>query len=104
VIGGSQTIREAILSCNATSRLEDQSRRKLEPIRVHRSRSLNNRIEQDHRAIKQRIWPMLSFKSINSARLILDGIEMVHIMRKRQAKYACTRQPSLAEQFEWLAA
>jgi hypothetical protein len=29
--------------------------------------------------------------------VILSGIEMVHMMRKGQAKYACNRQPSLAE-------
>ena len=65
---------------------------------------LNNRIEQDHRAIKRRVRPMLGFKSSNSARVILGGIEMVHMMRKQQGKYACNPQPSLVEQFEWLAA
>jgi transposase-like protein len=65
---------------------------------------LNNRIEQDHRAIKRRIRPMLGFKSLNSARVILGGIEMVHMMRKGQAKYACNSDLSLAEQFEALAA
>ncbi len=104
VIDGSQTNREAILSCDGVSRLEDRSRRKLKPIRVRQSRYLNNRIEQDHRTVKRRIRPMLGFKSMNSARAILGGIEMVHMMRKGQAKYACDRQPSLAEQFEMLAA
>ena len=104
VIDGSQTNREAILSCDGVSRLEDRSRRKLKPIRVRQSRYLNNRIEQDHRTVKRRIWPMLGFKSMNSARAILGGIEMVHMMRKGQAKYAYDRQPSIAEQFEMLAA
>jgi transposase-like protein len=104
VIDGSQTNREAILSCDTTDRLRDRSRRRLKPIRIRQSASLNNRIEQDHRAIKWRIRPMLGFKSINSARVILGGIEMVHMMRKGQAKYACNRQPSLAEQFDLLAA
>jgi transposase-like protein len=104
VIDGSQTNREAILSCDAMSRLEDRSRRKLRPIRICQSRYLNNRIEQDHRAIKRRIRPMLGFKSINSARTLLGGIEMVHMMRKQQAKYACNPQPSLAEQFHLIAA
>jgi transposase-like protein len=31
---------------------------------------------------------MLGFKSITSARAILGGIEMLHMMRERQAKYA----------------
>ncbi|WP_201840769.1 IS6 family transposase [Microvirga zambiensis] len=104
VIDGSQTNREAILSCDAASRLEDRSRRELKPIRIRQSRYLNNRIEQDHRAVKRRIRPMLGFKSMNSARAILGGIEMVHMMRKGQAKYACNPQPSLAEQFEIIAA
>ena len=64
----------------------------------------NNCIEEDHRAIKRRVRPMLEFKSIASARAILGGIEMIHMMRKQQAKYACNRQPSLAEQFHLLAA
>jgi transposase-like protein len=104
VIDGSQTNREAILSCDTTDRLRNTSRRKLKPIRVRQSQYLNNLIEQDHRAIKRRVRPMLGFKSIVSARVILSGIEMVHMMRKQQAKYACHPQPSLAEQFKLLAA
>jgi transposase-like protein len=104
VIDGSQTNREAILSCDTVDRLENRSLRDLKSTRIRQSAYLNNRIEQDHRAIKRRIRPMLGFKSTKSARVILSGIEMVHMMRKRQAKYACTHQPSLAEQFERLAA
>jgi putative transposase len=47
---------------------------------------------------------MLGFKSMASARVILGGIEMIHMMRKGQAKYARNPQPSLAEQFDLLAA
>jgi putative transposase len=104
VIDGSQTNREAILSCDVTDRLQDRSRRKLKPIRILQSAYLNNRIEQDHRAIKRRVRPMMGFKAMSSARVILGGIEMVHMMRKGQAKYACAQQLSLAEQFERLAA
>lgn len=64
----------------------------------------NNRIEQDHRAIKRRVRPMLGFKSSDSARAVLSGIEMVHMMRKGQARYARNQQLSLAEQFERLVA
>jgi transposase-like protein len=104
VIDGSQTNREAIISCDTANQLEDRSRRKLQPIRIRQSRYLNNRIEQDHRAIKRRVRPMLGFKSTESARAILGGIEMVHMMRKGQAKYAQNRQSSLADQFEQLIA
>ena len=104
VIDGSQTNREAILSCDAESRLQDRSRRELKPIRIRQSQYLNNRIEQDHRTIKRRVRPMLGFKSADSARLILGGIELVHMLRKQQAKYVGSQQLSLAEQFHLLAA
>ena len=104
VIDGSQTNREAILFCDTADRLQNRSQRDLKPIRIRQSAYLNNRIEQDHRAIKRRVRPMMGFKSTSSARTLLGGIEMVHMMRKGQAKYACAQQPSLAEQFERLAA
>ena len=47
---------------------------------------------------------MLRFQSAATARVILWGIAMVPRMRKQQAKYACNPQPSLAEQFDLLAA
>ncbi|MCQ4634929.1 IS6 family transposase [Shinella sp. CPCC 100929] len=103
VIEGSQTNRQAIVACDGESGFKDQSRC-LEPIRIRQSRYLNNRIEQDHRRIKHRIRSMLGFKSMASAATILSGIEMVHMMRKRQARYAYNPAPSLAEQFEILAA
>jgi transposase-like protein len=64
----------------------------------------NNRIEQDHRAIKKRVRPMLGFQSVASARAILDKIEIIDMMRKQQAKYARMPHPSLTEQFKILAA
>ena len=100
----SQTNREAILSCDTADRLENRSRRDLKPLRIRQSAYLNNRIEQDHRAIKRRVRPMLGFQSMASARVILGGIEMIHMLRKQQAKYAYNPQPSLAVQFDLLAA
>ena len=104
VIEGSQTNHDAIVSCDTTNRLQDRSRRRLKPIEIRKSKYLNNRIEQHHRRIKLRIRPMLGFKSQASAEIILSGIEMVHMMRKRQARYAFNRNPSLAEQFTTIAA
>jgi putative transposase len=104
VIDGSQTNREAILSCDTVSRLRDGSMRRLTPVQIRQSRYLNNLIEQDHRGIKRRIRSMLGFNSIASARVILGGIEMIHMMRKQQANYARNPQPSLAEHFDLLVA
>jgi transposase-like protein len=92
------------MSCDAESRLQDRSGRRLRPIRIRQSQYLNNCIEQDHRALKRRVRSMLGFKSADSARVILGGIELIHMLRKQQAKYACNRQLSLAEQFNLLAA
>jgi transposase-like protein len=104
VIDGSQTNCEAMLSCDTADCLQDRSRDHLKAIRIRQSTYLNNRIEQDHRIIKRRVRRMLGFQSPATARVILSGIEMVYLMRKQQAKYACNRQPTLAEQFHLLAA
>jgi putative transposase len=104
VIDGSRTNPEAIVSFDMTDRLQGQTRQKLKPIRIRQGRYLNNRLEQDHRAIKRRVRPMLGFKAMNSARVILSGNEMIHMMRKQQTIYARSPQPSIAEQFERLAA
>jgi len=47
---------------------------------------------------------MLGFKTQANAAIILSGIEIIHMMRKRQARYAYNPSPSIAEQFEILAA
>jgi putative transposase len=47
---------------------------------------------------------MLGFQTVDTARAILGSIEMIHMIRKQQAKYVCNRRPSLAEQFDLLAA
>jgi transposase-like protein len=45
---------------------------------------LNNLIEQDHRAIKSRIGPMLGFKDFVSAQITLGGVELLHRIRQGQ--------------------
>lgn len=47
---------------------------------------LNNIIEQDHRNIKRIVKPMMGFKSFNSARRALSGIEAMNMIRKGQVK------------------
>lgn len=47
---------------------------------------------------------MLAFKSFSSAAVTLAGIEMVHMMRKRQGRYAFNPAPSLKMQFEAIVA
>jgi putative transposase len=65
---------------------------------------MNDRIEQDHRAIKWLIRSMLGFQSISCARVTLGGIEMIHMMRKGWAQYVGTQPPSVIVQFHHLMA
>jgi transposase-like protein len=52
--------------------------------KVWTSKYLNNIIEQDHRRVKQRIYPMLGFKSFRNATIAITGIELAQKIRKRQ--------------------
>ena len=42
-------------------------------VEVRTSKYLNNLIEQDHRRVKQRYYPMLGFKSFSKAAVTLGG-------------------------------
>jgi putative transposase len=73
------------------------------PIKIRQSKYLNNAVEQDHRAIKRIIRPMLGFKSFRCARIILGGIELMHMIAKGQMKSDDGRHRSVADQFYDLA-
>ncbi|MGF6871179.1 transposase-like protein [Paraburkholderia sp. MM5477-R1] len=60
-------------------------------------------VEQDHRAIKRRTRPMLGFKTFRCARILLAGIEIMHMIAKGQMKCARGAHPSAADQFYELA-
>jgi transposase-like protein len=53
-------------------------------IEMRQIKYLNNIVEQDHRAIKRQIQPMLGFKSFWSAAVTLAGVELMHMIRKGQ--------------------
>jgi transposase-like protein len=52
--------------------------------KVRTSKYLNNLVEQDHRRVKQHLYPMLSFKSFRNAAVTISGIELVQEIRKGQ--------------------
>lgn len=60
-------------------------------VKVRARRYLNNIVEQDHRAIKQRCAPMLGLKSFVTAAITLAGVELAHRIRKRQFTIAYKR-------------
>ncbi|MBN8750301.1 MAG: IS6 family transposase [Variovorax sp.] len=67
--------RAAILSINSDSGAD---------IELRQRKYLNNVVEQDHRAIKRIVRPMLGFKSFRCARILLAGIELMHMIKKGQ--------------------
>jgi putative transposase len=71
---------------------------------IHRSKYLNNVVEQDHRAVKRLTRPMLGFKSFWAARCTIAGIEVMHAIRKGQLLTPGHLLPTPAEQFYALAA
>jgi len=73
------------------------------PMVVRQVKYLNNIMEQDHRAVKRITKPMLGFKSFQSAKNILAGIELMHMIRKGQIMMEGADKMSYAEQFYALA-
>ncbi|CDS55304.1 Mobile element protein [Polaromonas sp. CG9_12] len=70
---------------------------------VRQVKYLNNIVEQDHRAIKRVTRPMLNFKSFRSAKTVLAGIELMHMIRKGQLMIKGCIELSFADQFYALA-
>ena len=73
------------------------------PIVVRQVKYLNNIVEQDHRAVKRITRPMLGFKTFRCARILLAGIEVMHMIRKGQLVAIKDRVWSAANQFYSLA-
>ena len=73
-------------------------------ILMRQCKYLNNMVEQDHRAVKRITRPMMGFKSFYSARIIIAGIETMHMIRKGQLDCPGGQPASAANQFYSLAA
>jgi putative transposase len=53
-------------------------------ILIRQVKYLNNMVEQDHRGVKPVTRPMLGFKSFAAADATLVGMELMHMLKKRQ--------------------
>ena len=73
-------------------------------IAIRQCKYLNTIVEQDHRAVKRKVRPMLGCKSFWTARCTLAGMEVMHAIRKGQLVSTGEECPTLAEQFYSLAA
>ncbi|WP_277034824.1 IS6 family transposase [Caballeronia mineralivorans] len=69
------------------------------PIKIRQCKYLSDIVEQDHRAIKRITQPMLGFKDFRCARIILSGIEVMHMIRKGQMPGEKRHPPAAAGQF-----
>ena len=69
---------------------------------VRQIKYLNNIVEQDHRFIKKITKPMKGFKAFHSADATLAGIELHHMLRKKQ--HTESDNQTIFEQFYGLAA
>src|ERR671927_1228802 len=69
-------------------------------IAIRQVKDLNNVVEQDHRAVKRVTRPMLGFKSFDAAQCTLAGVELMHMIKKRQMiSEALVSGLTAAEQF-----
>ena len=71
-------------------------------IEIRQNKYLNNRVEQDHRAVKRIVRAMLRFMSFRAASIILRGIELVHMLKKGQMNAGNGQNLSAAEQFYFI--
>jgi transposase-like protein len=55
-------------------------------IAIRKIKSLNNVVEQAHRGVKRITRPMLGFKAFDTAQSTLVGIELMHMIKKRQLR------------------
>jgi putative transposase len=72
-------------------------------IELRQRKFLNNVVEQDHRAVKRIVRPMLGFKSFGCARALIAGIETMHMIKKGQLDRPEAQASSAASQFYSLA-
>jgi putative transposase len=73
-------------------------------IEIRQIKYLNNIVEQDHRGVKRITRLMLGFTSFDAAQATLVGIELMHMLRKRQLGDGVEQGLTAAEQFYALAA
>jgi putative transposase len=73
------------------------------PNEMRQSKYLNNLVQQDHRAVKRITRPMLGFKTYRYARILIAGIEVMHMIGKGQLGDIKNPASSAANQFYSLA-
>jgi putative transposase len=86
-----------------TAAIESYNAEHHSDIELRQCKYLNNIVEQDHRAVKRIVRPMLGFKVFRCARILITGIETMHMIRKGQLDGHDGEVLSAADQFYSLA-
>ena len=84
-LDGYEATHQAVADLQAAGALPTETK-------VRTSKYLNNLIEQDHRWVKQRYYPMLGFKRFGNAAVTILGIELVGKIRKGQFDTSAVHQ------------
>lgn len=71
-------------------------------LQIRTAKCLTNRIERDHRRIKQRLRPMQTFQVFRNAQVTIAGIELAHQFRKEKRRWQARNQGNTATEKQWL--
>jgi hypothetical protein len=66
--------------------IKDYNRKQGTKVVIRQCKYLNNIVEQDHRAVKRIARPIQGFEEFRCARIILGGVELMHMIRKGQMR------------------
>ena len=72
-------------------------------VEVRTNRDLNNLIAQDHRRVKQRIYPRLGYKRFGNAAVTISGIELIGKIRTGQFDTSAVHQAGAPAPQVWEA-
>lgn len=70
-----------------------------EGMQIRQQKYLNNIVEQDHRFIKKRVRSMLGLKTFRTAKQIICGVEVMHMLKKGQLPQ---REKSVKNEIEFI--
>ena len=76
-LGGYPATHSAVVELMKSGALPPQTK-------IRTSKYLNNLVEQDHRRVKQRVYPTLGFKSFRNAAVTISGVGLAQKIRKTQ--------------------
>jgi transposase-like protein len=76
------TLDSSTASHRAVAKRKEEGEIHYAKMRVRSCQYWNNIVGQDHRRIKQRLYPMLGLKNFENARVVISGIELAQKIRK----------------------